>query len=590
MSNEIQGIKITDSRINDLTNDLTFGVYDGATQSTYQQFPFNSASNSSLTANIQIPSESIVSDARVLLKSDLNLTLSITGVPATKLAFQYGLTDSLNSYPLQSLFTTSSLTINNATSSTNYQDVLPFIKLLEDCKNSDKMNSTAPDYVNEYWGLYSDAVLTNSNPMASYNEASYDNARIPNGAYPATIQVLHYIAGVYTDASLVSTATTDTWTIYITFKGITEPFLALSPFTNKDFNKAGLLGVNNLAMTLNVDSACRKVWTTGNTVVNGAGTGLQSYITSISLGNPASNGLGFTNARLLFNFLTLSDLQYSKVSTRSVTNYTDYSRYISPAASSPVVAPLGSGSVSFQNIQLNQIPNLLVFGLRVPVEQQTWSYTDSFLTINSVSITLNNQSGLIASADITNLYNCSIDSGSHQSFYSFRGQANSIQNGVSANIPTLGSMMCINPSKYLSLNPLLSNSSIGQFNLQITITSFTNQFPFSIQPQGIIMCVNSGYFVTETGSSSIFTAVLDRQLVLDTKQQEHHSVIDEELYNRTVGGKMHHGFAGLSKFFRHSKAHMMGPHHHAVMDGEEGGRKHHKKGAMSKSKLAKLLK
>ena len=32
MSNEIQGIKITDSRINDLTNDLTFGVYDGATQ------------------------------------------------------------------------------------------------------------------------------------------------------------------------------------------------------------------------------------------------------------------------------------------------------------------------------------------------------------------------------------------------------------------------------------------------------------------------------------------------------------------------------------------------------------------------------
>ena len=102
------------------------------------------------------------------------------------------------------------------------------------------------------------------------------------------------------------------------------------------------------------------------------------------------------------------------------------------------------------------------------------------------------------------------------------------------------------------------------------------------------MCVNSGYFVTETGSSSIFTAVLDRQLVLDTKQQEHHSIIDEELYNRTVGGKMHHGFAGLSKFFRNSKAHMMGQHHHT--DGEEGGRKHHKKGAMGKSKLSKLLK
>jgi len=580
MSHEIEGIKITDSRINDLTNDLTFGVYDGASQSTYQQFPWNSASNSSLTANIQIPSESIVSDARVLWKSDLNLTITCGNVPAGTQAFQYGLTDSLNSYPLQSLITTASLTINNATSSTNYQDILPFIKLLEDCDSLDKMNSTSPDYVNEYWGMYSDAILTNSNPMASYNEASYDNARIPNGAYPATITVQHFVGGVLTNASLISTSTTDTWTIYITFRGLTEPFLALAPFTNKDFNKAGLLGVNNLAMTLNVDSACKKVWATGNSSVNGSGNGLSSYITAVTLGNPASNGLGFTNARLLFNFLTLTDLQYSKVSTRSVTNYTDYSRYISPSASSPVVAAGGSGSVAFQNIQLNQIPNLLVFGLRVPIESQNWAYTDSFLKVNSVSITLNNTSGIIASADITNLFNMSIDSGSHQSFYSFNGQANAIQNGASVTVPTMGSMMVINPAKYLCLNPLLSNSSIGQFNLQITISSFTNQFPFSIQPQGVIMCVNSGYFVTETGSSSIFTAVLDRQIVLDTKQEdEHHSVIDEELYKRSVGGRLHRGSSGVSKMAR-----MMGR-----KKGHRSGSAPSDESAMNVSGLKKLL-
>jgi hypothetical protein len=534
-----------------------------------------------LTANIQIPSESIVSDARVLWKSDLNLTITVGNVPAGTQAFQYGLTDSLNSYPLQSLITTASLTINNATSSTNMQDILPFIKLLEDCDSLDKMNSTSPDYVNEYWGMYSDAILTNSNPMASYNEASYDNARIPNGAYPATITVQHYVGGVLTNASLISTATTDTWTIYLTFKGLTEPFLALAPFTNKDFNKAGLLGVNNLAMTLNVDSACKKVWATGNSSVNSGGNGLTSYITAVTLGNPSSNGLGFTNARLLFNFLTLTDLQYSKVSTRSVTNYTDYSRYISPSASSPVVAAAGSGSVAFQNIQLNQIPQLLVFGLRVPIESQNWAYTDSFLKINSVSITLNNTSGIIASADITNLFNMSIDSGSHQSFYSFNGQANAIQNGASVTVPTMGSMIVINPAKYLCLNPLLSNSSIGQFNLQITISSFTNQFPFSIQPQGVIMCINSGYFVTETGSSSIFTAVLDRQIVLDTKQEdEHHSVIDEELYKRSVGGKLHRGSSGVSKMAR-----MMG----RKKGHKSGSAAASEESAMNVSGLKKLL-
>lgn len=461
-------------------------------------------------------------------------------MPVGTQAFQYGLTDALNSFPLQSLITTASLTVNNATSSTNYQDILPFIKLLEDCSGIDKMNSTSPDYVNQYWGMYSDAILTNSNPMGSYNESSYDNARIPNGAYPATISVIHYIAGVASGSSLISTATTDTWTIYVSFKGLTEPFLALSPFTNKDYNKAGLLGVNNLAMTLNIDAAAKKVWTTGNTAVNSGGTGLTSYITAITLGNPASNNLGFTNAKLLFNFLTLTDLQYSKVSTRSITNYMDYSRYISPASSSPVVASLATASVSFQNIQLNQIPQLLVFGLRVPIESQTWAYTDSFLKINSVSITLNNVSSVIASADITNLFNMSIDSGSSQSFYSFNGQANAIQNGSSVTVPTLGSMMVINPAKYLCLNPLLSNSSIGQFNLQINIQSFTNQFPFSIQPQGVIMVINSGYFATESGSSSIFTAVLDRQMVLDTKSSdEHHDIIDEQLFKRTVGGAIH---------------------------------------------------
>jgi hypothetical protein len=54
MSHEIETIRITDSRIADLTDKLAFGVYDGARNNTFQQFPFNSASNSSLTANIQM--------------------------------------------------------------------------------------------------------------------------------------------------------------------------------------------------------------------------------------------------------------------------------------------------------------------------------------------------------------------------------------------------------------------------------------------------------------------------------------------------------------------------------------------------------
>jgi len=572
-------VTITDERVADLTSEIAFGVYNGAQQSTYQQFPFNSASNSSLTANIQIPSESICSDARVLLQSDLNLTVNAANVPTGSSVMQYGVTDALNSYPLQSLFTTASLTINNATSSTNYKDVLPFIKLLEDKKNLDKMNSTSPDFVNETWGSYSDAVLSNSNPMGNLNDMAYDNARTPNGAYPVTMVVNRYVAGTYTDSSLISTGANNTWVIYLTFKGITEPFLALSPFINNDFNRAGLIGLNNIAMTLNVDSACSKVWTTGN--ISAGGSGWSSYITSISLGVPSSNGLGFTNSKLLFNFLTLSDLQYSQVSTKSVTNYTSYDRYISPASNSPVMAAnTGGYNVTFQNIQLSQVPSLMVFALRVPISSQNWAYTDGFLSASTISITFNNQSGLLASANIANLYNLSKANGSNQSYYAFRGQAEAVQSGASVTVPTLGSMIVINPAKDLSLNGLLSNGSIGQFNVQIQIQGVTNQYPFQVQPEGILMVLNEGFAVTQLGNTQLFTGVLSRETVLEAKSEPTENVVDEQLYARTVGGRMH--LAQVGKYMRaHHKKHHP---HHKHHEHAEGG-KH-----ISKGKLKHLLK
>jgi hypothetical protein len=577
---DVHTVTITDERIADLTPNIAYGVYNGAQQSTYQAFPFNSASNSSLTCNIQIPSESICSDARVLLQSDLNLTINIANVPNSMSAFQYGISDALNSYPLQSLMTTSSLTVNNATSSTNYKDVLPFVKLLEDKKNLDKMNSTSPDMVNETWGNYADAILSNSNPMGNMNDMAYDNARVPNGSYPATIVVNRYVSGIFADNSLISTGSNNTWIIYLTFKALTEPFLALSPFISNDFNRAGLIGLNNIAMTLNVDSACSKVWTTGNgVVVNSGGNGWTSYITSIQLGNPSSNNLGFTNSKLLFNFLTLSDLQYSQVSTKSVTNYTSYDRYISPSSNAPqMTANTGGYSVTFQNIQLSQVPSLMVFALRVPITDQNWAYTDGFLSVAGVSITFNNQSGLLASANVSNLYNISKSNGSNQSFYSFRGTANAVQTNAMT-VPTLGSMIVINPAKDLSLNGLLSNGSIGQFNVQITLTGVTNQYPFAVRPEGILMVLNEGFMVTQLGNSQLMTAVLSRESVLDAKSDHSVNVVDEQMYSRTVGGRMRP--SQVHKFMKH--------HHRQHKDHPEP--EHKPKGGkhMGKSKLQMLL-
>ena len=580
MSHDIKPILVEDARIADLTQDMNFPVYSSGSNSTFQPFPFVVQSNSSLVANIQIPSEAILSDAKVLLQSDLNLTINLANVPPGAQCFQYAVSDSLNSFPLQSLFSTSTLVINNAASSTNYSDIFAFIKLLEDRNRLDKSDSMTPNFINQHWGRFSDAVLSNSNPMGNYNETTLNNDRVPNGAFPYSYyEVNHYVNGQFADNSTISTSLNDTWIIYISFAKIVEPFLCLSPFTNThEFAVAGLLGVNNLSLTLNIQSNCAKVWTTGNSFVNQAGNGLSSYITSIALGNPQSNNYGFTNTKLLFNFLTLTDLQYSKVSTKSVTSYVDYPRYISPSSNSPSIAPGQSANITMQNIQLNQIPSLIVLGVRVPLSQQNWAYTESYLPINSIQINLNNSSGLLASANSAQLYQISVDSGSTQSYYSWKGFSTAIQNGNATIIPTLGSMLVINPAKWLSLNELLSNSSIGQFNLQITINCSNNQ-GFIIQPEVCLMTVLNGFAITELGQTSFFTACLDRTAILEAKSTDDESrKVDEEFFHNAVGGRMHKGPMSINKFARHMKG--MKKHH-----GEEGGRKH-----MSKSKLHKLLK
>ena len=127
---DFRTVLIEDSRISDITSTEVFGVQSSASQSTYQQFNAVSTSNSSLTFNVQIPSENIVIDRHLLLSTKLSFQINITGVPTGERAFDYGITDSLQAFPLNSLFTTIQTTINNVSVSTNLQDVLPMVMML----------------------------------------------------------------------------------------------------------------------------------------------------------------------------------------------------------------------------------------------------------------------------------------------------------------------------------------------------------------------------------------------------------------------------------------------------------------------------
>ena len=557
---DFRTVLIEDSRIADITDREVFGVQSGASQSTYQQFNAVSASNSSIVFNVQVPSENIVIDRHLLVQTELTFTLNLTNVPAGQQAFNYGVTDCLQAFPLNSLFTTCQSTVNNVSVSSNLKDILPMISRMNDNRMLSRYNSLTPSYVDNQWGLYSSAVLTNSNPLASYNNNGYDEDFEPRGAYPLTsTTITHNIAGGGTDASVISTDTDDTWVIVLTVQ-ITEPFLALSPFINCQPNQqAGLVGVNNMSFVLNIDSTCARLFSTANSYVNGAGNGLSSFITSITLGSTAQQ-TGFQNTKLLFNFLSLQPEQYAKISTKNVVPFLDYPRYLSVSNNTTQIAPAGSATLTSQSIQLNQIPDLILISVRYPMSQQNWAYTSSFLTINTVSVNFNNASGLLSTATQQDLYNMSFRNGSQQSFYEFNGVAgiNNSATGAQGLVPTTGSLLVLNPSIDFSLPSYLSASSLGQYQFQFNI-NVSNQFPYTITPEICIITMNSGIFATQQGTSQIFTGILTKDQVLRTKEQNPVPQLESSEYQRLVGGKLaNHGMANILKMIRHHPKHLSG--------------------------------
>jgi hypothetical protein len=549
-----------ESAIADLTAEETFGVFSGAAEKTLQKFNATSASNNSLIWNIQVPSESVVVSRHPLLQTAINFTINITNpVPNGQLALNYGSTDALQCFPLQSLFTNYSVMINNTSVTTNLQDILPQITQMYDKRQLTRYNSTTPSLPDNSTGMYSGMTGTNNNVLGSVYDMSYDSDFSPRGAFQLRgLFPTRYIGGVYQDNSLVSTGVAnETWKVYV-FVTVCEPLLALSPFVDMNAdNSSGLLGVNTITMTCNVDTSCKRLWSTANSSV--VGNALTSFITSINLGTagapagsgvPSTSPLGFEDTYMLMEFLSLQPSQASQLSSKCVVGYMDYPRYITPSTNIQAVLPAGTFTgLTSSNIQLNSVPDLFIICVRQSMATQQWYNTSGFLTQTGISISFNNKSGILASANAQQLYNLSSKNGSCQTWQEFSGgyYGNAVT-GAGALVPSIGSLIVLNPSLDFGLDDTLSASSLGQFNFMITINGF-NQYPYTIQPEVVVITANSGLFITEAGVSQTYQGILSKTDVLNAKAQK--PVMDTEEYARLVGGKLSNmGVGRILKQFR----------------------------------------
>ena len=598
-----------------VTDRIKYGVIQGGSSCTTTAFNAITQSSSQIVFNVQCPSESTLIDRHILLQSTVTLAFQATipataGLRADLSVFNYGKTDALQVFPLQSLFSTMSSTINNSVVTINLNDVLQAILLMNETNELYEYNGTTNTLPDDTYYNYSDAILANSNPLGGLSNTDNDMSCIPRGCLPVSIfNIVHnWTAGIGgnagTDASFfvgadgANNATqVNTWSWNMTFK-VVEPLL-MSPwlFGNPKICPA-IYGIQNLNFQFNI----------GNT--NRVFSTALPYITNISLAAQDP----FQNTCLYLNFITCQSTQL--LQSKNVVPYYELPRYIMSPSQNQILAataaytapinttvaattstvttvagiPINPGTYTSNNIQLNQIPDKVIIFARIPLANQTCQNSSSFACISNISINFNNNAGLLSSVPQYTLYQMSKKNGSTQTwsqFCGFQSTVNNTNNGGYTIIPTTGSLLVLEFGTDIPLpGSYYAPGSLGSFNFQFTIQLY-NQSTVAYTPDIVLVTLNSGLFVSDRGSSSIYTGILNREDVLSTSEQTPYTKADVD---RLIGSGFHSHLKsnlayGLHNHFSRMPQHMKG---HGIsgdnMSGgavsgveSSGGKIHHKK-------------
>jgi len=532
MSVDFKPHLVKDSRFN-ISDTVQFSVASGASSNTYQNFVATSASASNISFNIQVPSESIVLDRTVLLDMQINVVLNISNVPNGEDAFLYGTDFCFQSFPLNSLFTTAQATINNSSVSCNLQDIKDALLCMMAQDDLAKYQGGTPTQ-RDIYQQYAVSNQVNNDVFNGIQGADLNSWFVPRGSYPLTsYNVVRSVAGVPTDNDVRSTGANNSWVIELSARFV-EPIF-LSPFlfgADYTYNNQGLVGINQFNLVLNIDSSLKRV----------ASMRDKGYTVNIAL-NQASP---FGSPLLLCNFLTSQPTDLIKA--KNSIQFYDMPRYITGISNTSPIPAGASQTITCQNIQLNQIPDMFLIFARVPMSSQTIYNSASFLPINSISVNFNNSSGLLSTASKYELWRISRRNGCQLSWQEWCGQVSFSQqrqvldpSAEPSLISTVGSVLVLNPAYDLSLPSYLSNGSLGQFSFQINVNvqnNYTDSLGIAvqIQPEVVIVCLNAGVFTTISGNSAVYTGLLTKEIVLNTSQSGEE--YDRNEYERLVGGSL----------------------------------------------------
>ena len=553
MSQDFQKVLVKDDRLM-VTDSVKYAVIKGGSNMTCAQYAAISSTPSSVTFNIQVPSQETIISRNALIRT--TLTFTITGSPlanASDVPFiDYGTQDAFAAFPFHQMVNSTQWTINNNTVSQNTREILPVLTRIHDKRWLARYNGMTPTMFDTY-GNYNDGVGALNNVMGNWQSAtSLDNDLIPRGCFPVQIVGVNTIPANSTTPVTVQLVIT-----------VTEPVL-LSPWTFAGDDSCGMYGIQNLNAIYNLSALANTAFRMANTDTRFSAP-------------PSVNLTNVISTNLLLQYLTPhpSDLMPS----RNCLPYYELPRYLTAnlpvfvAAAGMYVTETPAGVMSAgpqlvgaytgalpvapqytivsQSLQLNQIPDKIYITVALPpgAQTRTCANTDSYLAIQKISINWNNSSGLLSSATTQDLWRMSVENGINQSWQEFQGFTagpvnkvaygtgpSAVPVGAQTYIQTCGSVLCLEFGKDIELkDDYYAPGSLGNFQLQFNLT-VANYAPVQYEAgvlslQTIIQ--NSGVFSLERGVASSYLGILTKSDVLEASRDKPYAYSDAI---RMVGG------------------------------------------------------
>lgn len=488
-ASEIPCFNLIDPRLNALKQQqekLKWAVPQGSSYTNRVQHKANSYSNSGVSFNFNTQGANTLIDRRFYAK--IQWKVVITGVPIAGSFLYTPEVSAVRDFPLTHICENMSLTLNGSSVSMNYADALAAFKRYNTDMDLTQVDLTGCPTMLDKYSSYADGILSNRNSLATYQSSGHEYGR---GSFMLDSITNNIVGNAINEHSVT-----------ILFTTVEPLFLSPLLYSSRHLD-AGLLNVNNISVNMNFAGNLERVWSQHISPILAPFT-TSSVVVSIGTGTTAV-------PELMIEYLNIPLVETQQIPKSVLYEYTRVETY-----SNNLSATLASGqSGTFVNnaIQLSSVPKKIYIYASTPRGSKTANDTDTFLTIDSLSLQYLNVAGQFSNMNKNDLFNLAVKNGVKMSFQEFSGKTSGkLQNEV---VGLTGSCLCLD-STDLALPSNISSGVLVNSQLQFQI-GLTNNSSFTQAVNLFVVVCNEGIFEIGEGTSTNNVGVISSEEVVRTR-------------------------------------------------------------------------